>query len=225
MLPTRGRPEAMARSVRSLLDTADPSAGGVEILLGVDDDDGSYPNELVESLGARKFVHPRYGYAQLHIYYTRLAEKAKGDWLFLWNDDALMTTQGWNRVVSDYDGRFLVLNPEEKYCRNQSRNACIFPIVPTDWTRVLGGLSPHVCNDTYVELVANELGINTAVPILVEHQRADHTGLNDDETYRESRPHAGHVGQLFSDPVYLDCRRHSVEALRYHMSFLKTGEI
>ncbi|MBS1714215.1 MAG: hypothetical protein JST30_07745 [Armatimonadetes bacterium] len=49
--------------------------------------------------------------------------------------------------------------------------------------RELGHLSRSNHNDTYIEHVANRLGIRTDVEIYVRHERADLTGDNDDDVY------------------------------------------
>lgn len=111
LLPTRHRPGALRRSVASLVDRA---AGSVEILLAVDDDDGLTLDDLGQSPipGSHLFVGPRLGYANLHMYVNFLAARANGDWLFLWNDDAVMETLHWDVVVASFGDRFAVLNPD-----------------------------------------------------------------------------------------------------------------
>ena len=88
-----------------------------EIMLGVDDDD----KESIDWVNneAADFVNPlvvhvrqKYsdlGYEQLNIYVNLLCHASTGAWLFLWNDDALMQTKGWDTVVRSYDGQFKCL--------------------------------------------------------------------------------------------------------------------
>jgi hypothetical protein len=49
------------------------------------------------------FFGPRIGkgYDSLHEYYNELASKATGDWLMLWNDDAVMETEGWDEKIGN----------------------------------------------------------------------------------------------------------------------------
>lgn len=184
LLPTRGRYEALRLSVGSLLERAE--AGGVEMLLAVDDDDLETIGKLRYNPipGTRLFVGPRLGYRYLHEYVNFLCEQARGDWLFLWNDDALMKTTGWDRVIQGYQDRFVVVNPQRNH-GNQQAGVCIFPIVPRQWFEELGHFSLSNHNDSWVEVIARELQIREDAPIFVTHDRADLTGANCDATYRE----------------------------------------
>jgi hypothetical protein len=129
-------------------------------------------------------VRPRVGYANLHLYVNALALKAFGDWLLFWNDDALMATQGWDEIVAGYTGQFVVLNPETNH-GNQSKNQCIFPILPKGYVRVLGHVSVSNHYDTYVEPTVKQIGIRRDVPIVVTNDRPDLTGSETDSTYAE----------------------------------------
>lgn len=184
LLPTRKRFASLLRSAESLLQTCDSAE--LEFMLAVDDDD-------LETLDALKshplpnmqlFVGPRLGYINLHHYVNQLAHRSSGDWLFLWNDDALLETQGWDQIIAEYDDQFVVLNPGTNHA-NHPRENCIFPIVPKKWVDILGHFSLSNHNDTYIEYIANQLGIRRDVEIFVKHDRADLTGSNDDEVFAE----------------------------------------
>jgi len=155
-------------------------------MLAVDDDD----RETLEALESgplpnmQLFVGPRLGYIKLHHYVNQLALQATGEWLFLWNDDALLETPGWDEVVAEYAGQFVVLNPGTNHTGHPREN-CIFPIVPKAWVDILGHFSLSNHNDTYVEYIANQLGIRRNVDIVVTHDRADLTGGNNDQVYAE----------------------------------------
>ena len=158
----------------------------VEVLLAFDDDDIETAEYLKTDPipNSRVVVGPRVGYGGLHLYVNALARIATGDWLFLWNDDCIMETQGWDSVVGEYDGQMVVLNPQSNHS-NQERGQCVFPIVPRRMVEILGHFSLSNHNDTYVEHIANRLGIRRDVPIHVLHDRADLTGNNDDDVFRE----------------------------------------
>ena len=64
------------------------------------------------------------GYEQLNIYVNLLCHASTGAWLFLWNDDALMQTKGWDTVVRSYDGQFKCLAPKD----NHDHPFAIFPL-------------------------------------------------------------------------------------------------
>jgi hypothetical protein len=169
LCPTRGRPEALDRSIRSLRDTAsDP----VEILLRVDDDDQPPDG------GDRVLTGRRVGYEQMHLMYDELAAEASGEWLFLWNDDAVMLTDCWDDVVHEHDPD-LILNP----ATNHGPTLTPFPIVPAWMPRLLGHFSLNRHCDSWWEEIGRRLGRLVPVPIEVLHDRADLTGGNDDMTF------------------------------------------
>ena len=184
LLPTRKRIDSLRRSVESLQSTCTQSE--LEFLLFLDDDD----TETIEAIerdpiaDSKVLLAPRKGYIKLHEYVNSLCEIAEGDWLFLWNDDAIMETHGWDAIVGSFNGQFVVVNPETNHA-NHPRENCIFPIVPRKWFELLDHFALSNHNDTYVEQIANTLGIRRDVEIRVRHDRADLTGANDDEVYAE----------------------------------------
>src|SRR4051812_41755806 len=100
MLPTRGRPKLLRKSIASLLDRAD-DPDSLEFLLGIDTDD----RKTVEAFlglhaNVKAVVMPRVGYAGMKEYWNRLASIAVGDWIFMWGDDALMQTEGWDSIIA-----------------------------------------------------------------------------------------------------------------------------
>ena len=115
ILPTRGRTDgALQDSIKSLLENAtNPEL--IEVMLGVDDDDkesldwvNNEAADFVKTWGCacKAKVFQPLGYEQLNVYVNLLCHSSTGNWLFLWNDDALMQTKGWDEVVRSYDGQF-----------------------------------------------------------------------------------------------------------------------
>jgi hypothetical protein len=51
----------------------------------------------------------RQGYHRLHIYNNKLAEHTDARWLMIWNDDAVMETQGWDTEIMQHEGEFKLL--------------------------------------------------------------------------------------------------------------------
>lgn len=209
LLPTRKRIASLIRSAESLLHTC--ASAELEFMVAVDDDD----RETLESLqlaplpNMHLLVGPRLGYIKLHHYVNELAVNASGDWLFLWNDDALLETPDWDQIVADYAGQFVVLNPGTNHA-NHPRENCIFPIVSKQWVDILGHFSLSNHNDTYVEYIANQLGIRRDVEVFVKHDRADLTGSNDDEVYAERE----FTTSSFYGPENLENMNRDIEKLR-----------
>lgn len=173
LVPSRERPELLRRSLRSL------GERDIEVLIRVDEDDPSLA-AYTELPGVS--VGPRHGYRGLHHYYNELAARATGEWLMIWNDDALMMTAGWTQIIGRYHGKMVVLNPNTNH-DNWKIDMNVFPIVPRRMYELLGHISLSLHNDSWLEFVGRGAGIMVRVPILVHHDRADLTGNNDDVVY------------------------------------------
>jgi hypothetical protein len=122
-------------------------------------------------------VGPRQGYEGLHHYVNLLAEKSTGDWLFLWNDDAVMQTKNWQKYIDPFDYTTpQVLNPHEPIHN-------YFPLVSRAFYEALGHFSLSPNNDSYVAEIARALGIEYDIPeIKIRHLR----GTLNDNTERNS---------------------------------------
>lgn len=174
LCPTRGRPELLDRSIRSLRENA---SGPLEVLLRVDDDDQALPPIGLEDL---LICGPRVGYQRMHEMYGELAFAASGDWLFLWNDDALMLTGCWDDVVAEHDPD-CILNP----ATNHGPSLTPFPIVPAWMVARLGHFALNQHCDSWWEEIGRRLGRLVPIPVEVLHDRADLTGANRDATFAE----------------------------------------
>lgn len=103
LLPTRGRPHRLVQSMGSLFNHA-LNKPSIEFLLKVDDDDKETLDFLKNSIDAssrvRVFCSPRgNGYRDMHLWINHLASQARGKWLIIWNDDAMMLTPQWDHIV------------------------------------------------------------------------------------------------------------------------------
>lgn len=189
--PTRNRVEPLKKSLTSLINTAS-TMDGIEILLAVDDDDQptiDYINgELVaefneKNIAMRAFTFPRQGYANLHHYYNHLVKESLGNWLFLWNDDAIMKADNWDLAIERYNGQMKVLRFSDNH--DDHPNA-IFPCVPRDWLLLFGEFSPNQHADSWVSQIGYLTDCMQNVPeVEILHDRHDLTGNNDDQTAQE----------------------------------------
>ena len=102
LLATRGRTDALGKSVRSLFELAD-NPHRLQIMFGFDKDDDKgktyFQTELQPWLDSHGYHYTAMlfdplGYIRLHIYNNKMAEKALAPWFVIWNDDAIMQTQG-----------------------------------------------------------------------------------------------------------------------------------
>ena len=192
LLPTRGRTELLFKSLKSLFDKA-ANSKRIELILGIDEDDTDVkayiekeiaPWLKAEQIECRANVFKPLGYENLHTYVNTLAQSAQGDWLFFWNDDALMETQDWDNIIDQYNGQFKLLGPKDNH---NGHPYAILPIVPRDWFRLMDHLSMNAQNDAWLSHIAYMLDIFERIDVEIVHDRADITGNNDDETFKNRK--------------------------------------
>ena len=96
LMPSRKRPESLARAVSSL------AYGDVEIIVGLDEDDPTVrqAEDLVAPFpGVRVCVNPRF--QCLGVLFNRLAEQADSEWIVPFPDDYTMDDPNWAEVTYD----------------------------------------------------------------------------------------------------------------------------
>lgn len=197
LLPTRGRTDALFKSVASLINLADIPAR-VELHFAFDRDDDVGKTYFVETMKpwldqhkvqyTAKIFEPL-GYVRLNVYNNELAKGTDANWLVIWNDDAIMETQGWDTEIMKYQGQFKLLAMHT----HRDHPYSIFPIVPREWYDLLGYISPHAVQDAWLSQQAYMLDIWQRIDVWAEHDRHDLTGNNHDDTYKnrqmlEGRP-------------------------------------
>jgi len=189
LLPTRGRTAALTLSLQSLLQKAN-NLNNIQLLLGLDNDDTVGINHFQEELQPwldnldvdyDVLSFEPMGYGQLHDYVNTLAQNSSADWMFFWNDDAVMETQGWDDEIISHTGEFKLLAVHT----HKDHPYSIFPIVPRAWLDVIGHLSMHSMNDAWLSQNAYCLDIWKRINVDVLHDRADLTGNNLDVTYKQ----------------------------------------
>jgi hypothetical protein len=185
LLPTRGRTDALEKSVKSLLDLAS-DVNKIYIAFGFDNDDKVGLNYFLETIkpslddqniNYTALSFDSMGYEGLNLYYNALAENVDADWLFVWNDDCIMNTPAWDEEICKYDGEFKVL----KVHTHNEHPYSIFPIVPVAWKKIVGQLSRHQMIDAEISQIAYMLDIIQIVDIDVTHDRTDLTGNQSNE--------------------------------------------
>jgi hypothetical protein len=205
LLPSRGRPGALADTVAGLLELASRPED-VQVLVAADPDDTDTISTVLPEQATIWTAPERYGYPRLHEYVNALAEQAAGAWLWLWNDDARILTPGWDMQVAG--ARQAVLWPHS----NDIASCNTFPIWPRAWTDHLGhvSLSPHC--DSWIQYLGQTLDRHDRVDIDVLHDRADLTGGHNDQTRAESL--AGYRTADYGSPPMEAARAADVAALR-----------
>ena len=189
LLPTRGRTDALDRSLIGLLEQAS-DLNSIQLLLGLDTDDkigiAHFEDVLQPKLDAMgvdytAMVFAPMGYGRLNEYINELAKNSSADWLFFWNDDAIMESQDWDLEIVRHTGEFKLLAVHT----HNDHPYSIFPILPRAWLDVIGHLSLHSMTDAWLSQIAYMIDIWERIDIHVLHDRADLTGNNKDATYKQ----------------------------------------
>ena len=179
LLPTRSRTQALTDSVTSILDLVH-DVSRIQMVFGFDDDDQTgldHFSQVIEPLLQKYNVDyeaqafKSMGYAGLNRYYNHLAKSTSADWLFVWNDDAVMETKGWDTVIEQYTGQFKLL----KVHTHNDHPYSIFPIVPRAWYDLMNHLSRHQMIDAELSQLAFLLDIMQVIEVDVTHNQVELT--------------------------------------------------
>ena len=223
ILPTRGRTDALSRSVISLVNRA-VDLDTVQLMLGFDNDDKIGFDHFTEHLqpwldqrgvNYTAMMFEPMGYIRLNEYVNALSAESDADWLVFWNDDAIMDTSGWDREIAKYTGQFKLL----AFHTHRDHPYSIFPIVPRQWFDLLGYLSPHQISDGWLSQQAYMLNIWERIGVHVTHDRHDLTGNNKDEIFDNRPMLEGNPGDPrdFHHPSWSQRRTFDCERLATYM--------
>jgi len=198
ILPTRGRVEKLKESLESLYSNGED----FELLVGADNDDMDTVNFLIKNYPDTKILLiKRLGYLGLHYFVNNLSKIASGEWLFLWNDDCIMKTKDWDKIINKQTG-FKVFCPRSNQFDYRPTESNLFPIIPRRWIEILGHFSLSPQNDSYVQHVALDAGIQQDIPIEIEHRHFTITGEKDktakEVVYEENFPDK-YIKQIYND--------------------------
>ena len=112
--------------------------------------------------------------------------------MFVWNDDAVMKTQGWDTVIEQYTGEFKLL----KVHTHNDHPYSIFPIVPRAWYDLMNHLSRHQMIDAELSQLAFLLDIMQVIEVDVTHNQVeltkDTTDLQKPKVRFEGNPYNPH---------------------------------
>jgi hypothetical protein len=191
LLATHKRTDALTRSLFSLIDQAQ-DLSSIQFILGIDNNDtiglDHFVNSIQPELDRRDINYEALsfeplGYMGLNRYYNKMAESADADWLWVWCDDAICTTQDWDQRIRECTGEFRLL----KVHTHNEHPYSIFPIYPAEWRECLGYLSQHQLIDAECSQIAYLLDIMKIIEVDVTHDRADLTGNNRDENANKKK--------------------------------------
>jgi hypothetical protein len=189
LLATRGRTESLGRCIRSLIELAD-HPNQLQLMFAFDNDDTIgekyFHDELQPWLEQREISFfavkfPRQGYHRLNVYNNKMAEYTNSHWLMIWNDDAVMETQGWDTEIMKRQGEFKLLSVHT----HRDHPYSIFPIWPREWYDLFGHCSRHQMIDAELSQIAYMLDLIKIIDINVTHDRPDLTDIEPDATNKE----------------------------------------
>ena len=117
----------------------------------------------------KTIISERHGYYGLHRYINDAYTASSGEWFWLWNDDLRMISTGWDEVIREYSGKFVVLNPSNlhPYWKGYCMDATISPLVPKKWFELLKRFSAYSQYDTYINPIGYRLNLVINEPRLI----------------------------------------------------------
>lgn len=180
LVPSRQRATMLKGSVKTWIHPL------VEILVAIDEDEPERTKyEQIPSI--KLFTTKRHGYENLHEYYNFLAQKARGDWLMLGNDDAYMLTDNWAMGIQEDPTYPQVLN-----VWNETDN--LFPLISRAWYEAVGHFSLNTHADSWVQQVAELIDKSKFIPgIQIKHYGEE---MND-ETHQRVRSVVGQSSEAY----------------------------
>lgn len=191
LVPTRGRVPYLKRSLESLAENIDQKTRA-EIIVRCDDDDVETKRFLESNSNLwSMMVHgPRGGgYADLHLMYDDMCRMSRGQFLFMWNDDAMMQTKGWDLEIAKHvSNDDFPLYLDTKVYNGAEFQHYVLPIVHRSYWQILGRFSASAHNDTYVYEVLQPFFSKLYRPtdILIHHNFNEMVATND-RTYLEGK--------------------------------------
>lgn len=216
LIPSRQRASLLDRAVQSLWENATDKER-VKYLVAVDQNDPEL--STYQQLNCSELIFARrLGYEFLHSYYNGLAAWPlySGDWMLLWNDDAMMLTEGWDDIIAAED--HTVPN-----VLNFTGELNLFPAVSRPFYDVLGHLSLQCHTDTWIQEVARAARIEKPLmgKIQIDHVRE----RIDDETKRATQRLYEVTSPAFMSDEMKRLRTEDVKKIQGAMNCIENKEI
>lgn len=198
LLPTRGRAKWLCEAIDSVYSLA-YNKSSLEFILKVDDDDIEtiqLVERLSEMIPLRAIVSPRgNGFKDMHIWVNDMCKLARGEWIFLFNDDARMVTEGWDVIlekvkispVAIQNNDIMVLVAETL----MRPDAFEFVFLKRKVFEVLGHFSLNPHNDNWICSVMGMIRSCFNIPIQIRHfseEATDDTRIQSEAAYAVTSP-------------------------------------
>lgn len=223
LIPTRGRYQSLLEAIDSLHSLAYDQSS-IEYVFKIDSDDQdtiNTVNRLSKLINCRTLISPRgYGYLELHNFINDLASISKGDWLFIFNDDARMETQHWDKLLLEVDpwkiprwngnNDICLIGPQVK----QREISWEFPILRRKVVQLLGHFSQCYSNDAYIYWVMS--GISAAF-VMTSISISHFINEIDDQTKREGKLESDKYMKLLDSPALKQLQEQDQRILKTHL--------
>lgn len=159
MLPTRGRSKLyLPRCIESLRRVTN-DISKLEFLIRVDEDDEETQKDLdkiFEGIDTNITVGLRgRGYLDIHHYYNQLAKKAVGQFLVIWNDDLLVSTESKNWDVyfeENFKDKYIIAWPYD--LRIDDFSYCL-PFIHRKFYEIIGKISGYPHSDEWIKALGD----------------------------------------------------------------------
>lgn len=188
LMPTRKRPQLLMQAVRHfLVNTVDHK--NIEFVFRYDDDDHETGELLQNAQGKLPMTvlrGPRgRGYLDMHHWVNGMCSVAKGDWIFVANDDAALMSYGWDKILENFahiPGWHGVEEISVLGCYVNHAPAEAFLLVRREVVQVMGHYARHHLCDNYMWKIARFCESANYIPIHIHHMPREEIT---DETGRE----------------------------------------
>ena len=171
LVPSRER----AKALKFSLDSLGLERNNIEVLIWVDDDDpqlNQYKNLFNKNKHIKMFIKPRVGYSRFHEMLNFLSNKASGEWLLLWNDDAYMDNVEWYDTFTEFASLSSPLKEPVVYnIWGQGKPQNLFPIISKKFYEVVGYWSQSTICDSWVKHIAYKANIQRYIFGIKPHHR------------------------------------------------------
>jgi glycosyltransferase involved in cell wall biosynthesis len=206
LVPTRGRPENVARFLSSVLETAS-DLENVEVVLRVDEDDAAVQSVIEVCAGVQSFrVHLLIGpRLVLSDAWNVCYRAARGEALGFFADDVVFRTKGWDdevrRAFEAVPDRIAFVHGRDGVPWHDEHFGT-HGWLSRRWVEAVGRFFPPYfggeCVDTWVNQVADGIGRRTFLPgVLTEHLHPDLGKAPADATHTDKVAHLSKSRKLF----------------------------
>jgi len=182
LVPFRSRPELLHKSLQSVMKLAvEPES--IQIIVRCDLDDKYMTDFQFPDCKNLKILRGdrMKGYASLHFFYTQCAMHASGSLFLLWNDDAQMLTNGWDRNLWNETAISREKHSPGFWALANNHWPYAFPVITRNVTERLGAFARFAYNDAYLYRLAQACGMEQRVleSVRVQHDMPANSGWDE----------------------------------------------